>query len=221
MTSGAEECGSSTAPQGLSQRSKPPILLAKTAVAGLHREARFSPSLVLTSGAAEIYKPGIRHAAASVRRRVFEAPHRYSVTRLPIVIGGPPASTTLGFDDPPVPPEGGITLVPGCLTGESEERETWTAESLRAVSSEGQPFAEMAGRDFGGRRFRSTPISRKRCFCGAMTMVRCKPHACIRAQEHTRTKDWWDLVKRCDLPGKVLIQLESLILAQSERWRQA
>src|SRR5258705_13803851 len=94
MTSGAEECGSSTAPQGLSQRSKPPILLTKTAVAGLHREARFSPSLVLTSGAAEIYKPGIRHAAASVRRRVFEAPHRYSVTRLPIVIGGPTC-----FDD--------------------------------------------------------------------------------------------------------------------------
>jgi hypothetical protein len=31
----------------------------------------------------------------------------------------------------------------------------------------------------------------------------------------------WDLVKRCDRPGKVLIQLESLILAQSERWRQA
>ena len=31
-----------------------------------------------------------------------------------------------------------------------------------------------------------------------------------------------DLVKRCDLAGnKVLIQLESLILAQSERWRQA
>ena len=27
--------------------------------------------------------------------------------------------------------------------------------------------------------------------------------------------------KRCDLPGQNLIQLESLILAQSERWRQA
>ena len=37
---------------------------------------------------------------------------------------------------------------------------------------------------------------------------------CAREQE-------WDLVKRCDQPGKVLIQLESLILAQSERWRQA
>ena len=95
-------------------------------------------------------------------------------------------------------------LVPGCLTGESEERETWTAESLRAASLiEGVCLRRgAAGRDFGGRRFRSTPISRKRCFCGAMTMVRCKPRACIRAQEHTRTKDWWDLVKRCDLPGK-------------------
>ena len=28
-------------------------------------------------------------------------------------------------------------MVPGCLTGESEERETWTAESLRAASSIG------------------------------------------------------------------------------------
>ena len=32
----------------------------------------------------------------------------------------------------------GIFLVPGCLTGESEERETWTAESLRAASSNGK-----------------------------------------------------------------------------------
>src|SRR4029453_2531826 len=39
-----------------------------------------------------------------------------------------------------------------------------------------------------------------------------RPYAC---------RQEWDLVKRCDLPGKVLIQLESLILAQSERWRQA
>ena len=33
---------------------------------------------------------------------------------------------------------------------------------------------------------------------------------------------WWDLVKRCDQPvQKFQVQLESLILAQSERWRQA
>src|ERR1700741_3475983 len=29
---------------------------------------------------------------------------------------------------------------PGCLTSESEERETWTAESLRAASSNGEGF---------------------------------------------------------------------------------
>jgi hypothetical protein len=106
------------------------------------------------------------------------------------------------------------------LTGESEERETWTAESLRAASSEGQPFVEMAGRDFGGRRFWSTPMSQKAAgACGAS-------RACLCACEQ-----WWDLVnvavrKHCyvrNVTGreKVLIQLESLILAQSERWRQA
>ena len=46
--------------------------------------------------------------------------------------------------------------VPGCLTGESEERETWTAESCGPLPRSGKPVAEMAGRDFGGRRFRST-----------------------------------------------------------------
>ena len=51
--------------------------------------------------------------------------------------------------------------VPGCLKSESEERETWTAESLRAAfaNGEGLPFSRDDcghGRDFGGRRFRST-----------------------------------------------------------------
>jgi hypothetical protein len=51
--------------------------------------------------------------------------------------------------------------VPGCLKSESEERETWTAESLRAASSNGEGFGLVRrerghGRDFGGRRFRST-----------------------------------------------------------------
>src|SRR6516225_2676602 len=86
-------------------------------------------------------------------------------------------------------------VLSGCLTSESEERETWTAESLRAACRARETLrARRPGRDFGGRRFRST-----------------LDHA----------SDQWDLVKRCDQPGKVLIQLESLILAQSERWRQA
>src|SRR6187397_3581599 len=52
---------------------------------------------------------------------------------------------------------------PGCLTSESEERETWTAESLRAASSTGEgverchPWKKSGRiRDFGGRRFRSS-----------------------------------------------------------------
>ena len=47
----------------------------------------------------------------------------------------------------------------------------------------------------------------------------------VRAMQVVRAsgvrRQAWDLVKRCDQPGKVLLQLESLILAQSERWRQA
>jgi len=40
--------------------------------------------------------------------------------------------------------------VPGCLTGESEERETWTAESLRAASSNGEGLGRKA-RAFSAR----------------------------------------------------------------------
>src|SRR5712675_671711 len=49
---------------------------------------------------------------------------------------------------------------PGCLTSESEERETWTAESLRTAprGRRLRLFFEESGhgRDFGGRRFRSS-----------------------------------------------------------------
>jgi len=52
---------------------------------------------------------------------------------------------------------------PGCLKSESEERETWTAESLRAASSNGEDLGSKDpdlfrkssghGRDFGGLTF--------------------------------------------------------------------
>ena len=47
---------------------------------------------------------------------------------------------------------------PGCLKSESEERETWTAESLRAASSNGEGLGLFRkssghGRDFGGLTF--------------------------------------------------------------------
>ena len=44
---------------------------------------------------------------------------------------------------------------PGCLTSESEERETWTAESLRTAITERATFLRCGhGRDFGGQRLR-------------------------------------------------------------------
>jgi hypothetical protein len=46
--------------------------------------------------------------------------------------------------------------VPGCLTSESEERETWTAESLRAASSNGEGFRQNSffARRCGRKRLR-------------------------------------------------------------------
>src|SRR4029078_10845032 len=50
--------------------------------------------------------------------------------------------------------------VPGCLTSKSEERETWTAESLRTAHRGKRlrlfPEESGHGRDFGGQRFRSS-----------------------------------------------------------------
>jgi len=58
-----------------------------------------------------------------------------TVTRPPILVGGGRLRRLSGL------PGSGDRPVPGCLTGESEERETWTAGSLRAVSSRGSsPF---------------------------------------------------------------------------------
>ena len=53
----------------------------------------------------------------------------------PISVGG------LGFDGSPGDPGRGPLWGPGCLTSESEERETWTAGSLRTVSLTEQSVA--------------------------------------------------------------------------------
>jgi hypothetical protein len=82
--------------------------------------------------------------------------------------------------------------VSSCLKSESEERETWTAESLRAAFANGEGLPSSRddcghGRDFGGRRFRSTlwPLSASNRF------------------------EWskWDLVKTCDQPRSDLSNL--------------
>jgi hypothetical protein len=96
--------------------------------------------------------------------------------------------------------------VPGCLKSESEERETWTAESLRAASPNGKLGRKRLGhlREVGRvmeETWRST-------FTAYIAPVE-------------QSVGVVDLVKTCDLPESILLQLESLILAQSERWRQA
>jgi hypothetical protein len=131
-TRGAEECGWSAARRPLCTSSKLPVLLAKMTVAGLHRSPGFfdSPSVDFPAPQ-RLYNRLIRLAAASARRRVFEAPHRYSVTRFPILIGSHKLRR-LCLRVLSVPRRVGPP-VPRCLTGESEERETWTAESLRTA----------------------------------------------------------------------------------------
>jgi hypothetical protein len=89
------------------------------------------------------------------------------------------------------------------LTIESEERETWTAKSLRGAHL-------RAGEDFGGHVYQVHRVS---------------------GREAGEQRCAWDSSNdasgnRCgcqtsDQPASILIQLESLILAQNERWRQA
>jgi hypothetical protein len=96
---------------------------------------------------------------------------------------------------------------PGCLTGESEERETWTAESLRVVCHRVAAlwFAiiwEAIPVPCGWTRLRrytfqvNTNVV-KAVAMGAMQIARMSMRA--------RTR--WDLVKRCDQPEQVLSNL--------------
>ena len=62
------------------------------------------------------------------------------------------------------------------------------------------------GRDFGGLTFQGTSLIERFDQWVDLVNVTALPASSLRKR---------------DQPGKVLIQLESLILAQSERWRQA
>ena len=71
------------------------------------------------------------------------------------------------------------------------------------------------GRDNGGTRLKGTSLTRmffeltlKFAFDQWVDLVNVTAHPASS-------------LRKRDQPGKVLIQLESLILAQSERWRQA
>jgi len=98
---------------------------------------------------------------------------RISVKRLPIVVG---SSGLRSFSD-----FGTKTTVPGCLTSESEERETWTAESLRAVP------------EFGAIPYRVRPDETSAVDVSGQHQLRAG-----RRGEMVGT-----LVKRCDQPGEI------------------
>ncbi len=75
-----------------------------------------------------------------------EAPHCSAVNIRPRALGPGGCAGFGGFSSLCCLGEGGRKTGPswvsGCLTSESEERETWTAESLRAAFAIGKPFAQ-------------------------------------------------------------------------------
>jgi hypothetical protein len=80
---------------------------------------------------------------------------------------------------------------PGCLTSESEERETWTAESLRAASSNGEGFG----------------FFRESAAMEETSAVDVSGQHYDRDGEQSPERTEWDLVKRCDLPRSILFNL--------------
>ncbi len=81
------------------------------------------------------------------------------------------------------------SLNPGCLTSEDEERETWTAESLRVSVNEG----------FGFRGLRPDERLRRYTFKGYTIVISDVNRGWLLASAN---KKWWDLVKRCDQPAQ-------------------
>ena len=113
-------------------------------------------ALVLTSAGARPYN--LAHTARrplTARLRASEAPH-FCVDRTSEKKSEDRISSASRLAP------GGLETArfPGCLTSESEERETWTAESLRTAPVKRATFLRCGhGRDFGGRRFRSSLMS--------------------------------------------------------------
>ena len=79
---------------------------------------------------------------------------------------------------------------PGCLTSESEERETWTAESLRAASSNGEGFGFFRKRAAMEETSAVDVLGQHCCREGGRReREQSRERLCAREQE-------WDLVKR-------------------------
>ncbi len=123
--------------RGCRDRQKPPSLALSTKPES-ERLKR------LTARKGRDYIAALGRTAALARWRVRETLTVYAVNHPAIALAMTdvgcrrlrflPELSETGFFD-------GISPVPGCLTGESEERETWTAESLRAASSNGKTLS--------------------------------------------------------------------------------
>src|SRR5580704_601269 len=152
----AEECGRSAAQQRHKSRRRPPIPGESALCRGLRRGPRgpreksrelplhrpfFVCQKVDKNTGRRLYTPSWTRRR-SVRWRVCEAPHCSHGDRIRPFRHGHvrvAASDVRGLTPPG---HGGRSCkVPGCLTSESEERETWTAESLRTASSNGEDLA--------------------------------------------------------------------------------
>ncbi len=123
-----------------------------------------------------------------VRLRVCEAPHclrgeSSGLTHGPVGCMGFGGSGACRRRDP---------KVPGCLKSESEERETWTAESLRAASSNGEGFGFVREENAAVEETSAVDVSGQHY---------------DRDGEQSPERTEWDLVKRCDLPRSNLFNL--------------
>jgi hypothetical protein len=156
----------------------------------LHRNDIFGREAVDNGGVASLYKRPW-HAAAAWRVGVPRSPSLSSGEHPATSSGLGGCAGFGGFQFPYRPrwgsAEDGTHLVSGCLTSESEERETWTAESLRAAFASGKPNRakrpeETSAVDVSGQHY-------------------------DRDGEQSPERTEWDLVKRCDQPRSNLFNL--------------
>ena len=198
MSGRAPPCGETSGVARLNRARRPMMRRTEPAEKARTNFLTHDAAVVLTMREAADYIGGSGARFASAVRRACEAPHDtrfHTRTRRPISVGSKELRRLSGFGEWSHP-------APGCLTSESEERETWTAESLRAV-----------------RLLRAQAPGRRRPDETSAVHVSGQ-HQIIRASDRA-DDDGGTSSNVSDQPGKVLIQLESLILAQSERWRQA
>lgn len=164
---GTEKCGRSTAWEAFPRPLTPLYRLRRWLLPVCTGRVDFGPARELTFARPEPY------ITANSARRGLGATARLRSSSL---IFGDQAS------DPNRRPEAstalrasrrvGTALVPGCLTGESEERETWTAESLRTAFPRGSNPPRGCGRTRLRRStFQVNTLSREAAL-GAMQIAR-------------------------------------------------